>query len=65
MNKKDKMASMNNVPDTHPPKMQFDKKALARLLSYMKDYKSTLVVVVICILLSAIASAASSLFCRR
>ena len=42
--------------------MQFDKETLQRLISYMKDYKSTLVIVVVCILLSAIASAASSLF---
>ncbi|MGN0771505.1 MAG: ABC transporter ATP-binding protein [Christensenellales bacterium] len=44
------------------PKAQFDVKTLTRLLSYMKDYKGQLVFVVICILLSAIASAASSLF---
>lgn len=43
-------------------KMQLDKETLGRLFSYMKDYKSTLVSVVVCILLSAIASAASSLF---
>ena len=41
------------------PKMQFDKTALKRLLSYMKEYKRQLVFVVICILLSAVASAAS------
>lgn len=37
-------------------------KTLRRLLSYMKDYKGQLIFVVVCILLSAIASAASALF---
>ncbi|MGN1147578.1 MAG: ABC transporter ATP-binding protein, partial [Lachnospiraceae bacterium] len=37
-------------------------KTLGRLLSYMKEYKGQLIFVVVCILLSAIASAASSLF---
>ena len=41
---------------------KFDVKTLKRLLSYMKEYKKQLIFVVICILLSAIASAASSLF---
>lgn len=59
MNKKKNIAPM---PDHMPPKAQFDAKTLGRLLSYMKDYKGKLVVVVVCILLSAIASAASSLF---
>lgn len=44
------------------PKMQFDKNALSRLFSYMKEYKWNLIFVVICILLSAVASAASSVF---
>lgn len=39
-----------------------DRKTLKRLLSYMKQYKSTLIIVVICIILSAVASAASSMF---
>jgi ATP-binding cassette subfamily B multidrug efflux pump len=43
-------------------KMQFDKTALRRLFSYMKEYKGQLVFVVICILLSAVASATSSVF---
>ena len=38
---------------------------LKRLLSYMADYKIYLVVVVICILLSAMAHAGSSLFIQR
>ncbi len=62
MNKNEKTQSMKNAPDISPAKVQFDKKALGRLFSYMKNYKTTLVIVVICILLSAIASAASSLF---
>ncbi len=61
MSKNKKMQS-DHKPDICPPKMQFDKETLQRLISYMKDYKSTLVIVVVCILLSAIASAASSLF---
>ena len=36
------------------------KKTLARLLSYLKPYRFTLVLVVICILLSSLASALSS-----
>lgn len=38
---------------------------LKRLLSYMADYKIYLVVVVICILISAVAHAGSSLFIQR
>jgi ATP-binding cassette subfamily B multidrug efflux pump len=41
---------------------KFDKRTLKRLLSYMKEYRATLIIVTICILLSAIASAASSMF---
>lgn len=37
-------------------------KTVKRLLSYMKPYKKTLILVAICILFSAIASAASSMF---
>ena len=36
------------------------KQTIARLLGYMKPYRSTLVVVVLCILLAAFAQAASS-----
>ncbi|MGX8678738.1 MAG: ABC transporter ATP-binding protein [Sphaerochaetaceae bacterium] len=39
-----------------------DPKTLKRLLIYMKPYRKQLIAVTICILLSAIASAASSLF---
>lgn len=37
-------------------------QTVKRLLSYMKPYKKTLILVAICILFSAIASAASSMF---
>ncbi len=61
MNKKQK--SLANVPTkSEMSKMQFDKTALRRLFSYMKEYKGQLVFVVICILLSAVASATSSVF---
>ena len=72
MNKKEKMPPMGAMPEGMPPKgmppegmppkPQFDMKTLFRLLSYMKDYKGKLIFVVICILLSSIASAVSSLF---
>ncbi len=42
--------------------MKFDKTTLRRLFSYMKEYKGQLFFVAICILLSAVASAASSVF---
>lgn len=61
MNKKQKLLA--NVPTKFEmSKMQFDKTALRRLFSYMKEYKGQLIFVVICILLSAVASAASSVF---
>lgn len=61
MNKKQK--SFANVPaKSEMSKMQFDKTVLRRLFSYMKEYKGQLLFVVICILLSAVASAASSVF---
>ena len=36
------------------------KKTLSRLLSYMKQYRATMVVVIVCILLSAVAQVAAS-----
>lgn len=61
MNKKQK--SIANMPaKSEMSNMQFDKTALRRLFSYMKEYKRQLLFVVICILLSAVASAASSVF---
>lgn len=61
MNKKQK-AFKNVRAQSETSAMQFDKTALKRLFSYMKEYKRQLVFVVICILLSAVASAASSVF---
>ncbi|MGM9554799.1 MAG: ABC transporter ATP-binding protein [Faecousia sp.] len=44
-------------------KMQrFDFKTMAKIFSYMKAYRGRIILVVFCILLSAIASAASSMF---
>lgn len=46
-----------------PPKpQQFDMQTLKRVFGYMKNYKRSLILVVICILLSSIASAVSSMF---
>lgn len=61
MNKKQK-ALKNVRTQSETTALQFDKTALKRLFSYMKEYKRQLVFVVICILLSAVASAASSVF---
>ncbi|MGN0971439.1 MAG: ABC transporter ATP-binding protein, partial [Aristaeellaceae bacterium] len=41
---------------------QLDMKALKRLMACMKEYRGRLALVVVCILISAVASAASSLF---
>ena len=60
MNKKNGQVSGDRMQ-----KQQFDTKTLRRLLSYMKDYKGQLIFVVVCILLSAIASAASALFLQH
>lgn len=63
MNKEDKkMPPVGELPSGMPPKAQFNFQTVGRLLSYMKEYKGQLNFVVVCILLSAIASAASSLF---
>jgi len=43
-----------------PRKAKDPKKTIARLLSYMKKYRKTMIVVVLCILFSAIAMALSS-----
>lgn len=54
---------MKNKTNSSTPAVQkFDSKTLFRILSYMKEYRIGMVVVLICILLSSIASAASSLF---
>lgn len=40
----------------------YDRKTIARLFSYMKAYRGRLLLVVVCILISAVAGAAGSLF---
>lgn len=64
MNKftRNKQISMDKPQNTTTEQNHFDGRTLKKLLSYMKDYKMALVIVVVCILLSAIASAASALF---
>ena len=62
MNKKEKISPLNEMPEGMQQKAQFDIKTLRRLFSYMKSCKNQLIFVVICILLSAIASAVSALF---
>ena len=44
------------------PELKIDMKTIKRLLNYMKQYKGTLIFVVVCILISAVAGAASSMF---
>ena len=45
-----------------PPRPKMDFNTMKRLFSYMKPYRGTLIVVVLCILLSAVASAGASMF---
>lgn len=58
----------NGAPPAGKPAMggpgmsKLDLKTAKRILSYLKQYRSALVIVLICILLSAVASVASSLF---
>ena len=47
---------------TAKPEMKLSMPAVKRLLAYLKQYKAVLVIVTVCILLSAGATAASSLF---
>ena len=49
------------APGGKPP-AKIDTKTLKRLLTYMKPYRGTMIVVTICILLSAVAGAVSSMF---
>ena len=52
-----------DMPDASTPAPpQFDIRTIKRLFSYMKEYKAALIIVVVCILLSSIASAVSALF---
>ncbi len=61
MSNREKMNSKESLKGM-PPVARFDMKSLKRLMSYMRVYKIQLVLVVVCILLSAIASAVSALF---
>ena len=45
-----------------PPRGAFDKKTFSRMMSYLWAYKLRFIVVLLCILLSAIAGVASSVF---
>ncbi|MGN1008773.1 MAG: ABC transporter ATP-binding protein, partial [Butyricicoccus sp.] len=60
MHKKPEKMPEGPMPGGKP--QQFDSKTLGRVFSYMKEYRGRMVFVVLCILLSSIASAASSLF---
>lgn len=55
---------MSNMKPAHTakPEMKLSMPAVKRLLAYLKQYKAVLVIVTVCILLSAGATAASSLF---
>ena len=68
MSKKENQQAAKNMQNK-PPKINhkgrtFKKGTLKRLLSYMGEYKLRLVIVGVCILISAGASAASSLFVK-
>ena len=63
---------MNKIPlkenagaNGKPPTQRFKPGTIKRLLSYMTEYRIQLVLVVICILLSAVANAATSLFLQK
>ena len=55
---------MNNMKPIHTakPEMKLSMPAVKRLLSYLKQYKTVLAVVTVCILLSAGATASAALF---
>ena len=62
MSKQNKRPAKGAVPGTDMPAMQLDMATVKRLRSYMSCYREQLALVVVCILVSAIASAASSMF---
>ncbi len=62
MSKQNKRPANGAAPGADMPAMQLDMATVKRLLSYMSCYRGQLVLVVACILISAIASAASSMF---
>ncbi len=47
------------------PKQKLDANTLKRLLKYTKEYKLKLIIVFVCIILSSVASVASSLFLQK
>lgn len=53
------------VPPKGIPVKRFKPGTVKRLFSYMSDYKIQIILVIICILLSAVANAASSLFIQK
>lgn len=64
-----KMSGSMSMRGNKPPKgarvpMKFDMKVIKRLLGYMKPFRVQLIVVAVCIIVSAIASVASSLFIK-
>lgn len=56
------MSNKKQMKENKQVMNQLDLKTAKRLLSYMTQYKKTLVFVTICIILSAVASVASALF---
>lgn len=64
-----KSEKMPAGPNGRPPRgarvpMKFDKNVIKRLFAYMKPFRKRLIVVVICIIVSALASVMSSLFIK-
>ena len=62
MNKMPPKENAQNLPKGKPPIQRFKPGTLKRLFSYIAEYRVQLIFVVICILLSAAANAASALF---
>ena len=62
MSKQNKRPANGATPGADMPAMHLDMATVKRLLSYMSCYRGQLALVIVCILISAIASAASSMF---
>ena len=59
--------AQNNQFQGKPPRgarvpMRFDKKTIKRVMSYMKPYTPQMIAVLVCIIITAVASVSSSLF---
>ena len=57
----------NNQFQGKPPRgarvpMRFDKKTIKRLMSYMKPYTPHMIGVLVCVIITAVASVSSSMF---